>query len=92
MNDQQFNAMPWSDQVNYIYHRCYLIDFDIVTDRYRQYGLCLYYNGCIFIEVRFDGLHGHKIREINVYEDAQQLTRWYERVDLSKMLSETLEG
>ena len=92
MNCQQFDTLPWDDQIDYIYHSCELIDFDIVSERYRQYGLCLYHNGDIFVEVRFDGLQGHKIREIKVYEDAQQLHRWYERINLNKMLSETFEG
>ena len=91
MNSQQFSALSSDEQLDYIYHHCRLIDFEIVSERVHRYGVCLYYDERRFIEVRFDGLQGDRVNEIAIYECIQDLTRWYERIDLKNLLSHSLQ-
>ncbi len=82
-----FSRLDPKEQVNYIYHHCRLLDFDIIQESYRQYGVCLYYDGTIFLEVSFDGLRGDRVRDIKTYSRIQQLSHWYERINLGSLLS-----
>ena len=90
MNCHTFHTLSSDQQLDYIYRRCRLVDFEIVSERYRRYGVCLYHDGTLFVEVRFDGLQGDRVKEVNVYDDARDLTRWYERIDLQDLLSHSL--
>lgn len=87
MDCYTFNKLKPKDQVNYIYHHGNLVDFDIINEQYRQYGVCLYHDGNIFIEVYFDGLRGDRVKNIKTYNKIQQLSHWYERISLSSLLS-----
>ena len=91
MNCQTFSTLSSDEQLDYIYHHCRLIDFEIVSERYHRYGVCLYHDTKLFIEVRFDGLQGDRVKEIKVYDEAQALTRWYDRVDLKDLLAHSFE-
>ena len=90
MDCQTFSALSSDKQLHHIYHCCRLVDFEIVSERYRRYGICLYHDETLFIEVRFDGLQGDRVKEVKAYDDAQDLTRWYDRVDLQGLLSHSL--
>lgn len=91
MDCQTFSTLSSDKQLDYIYHHCRLIDFEIASERYRRYGVCLYHDGKLFIEVRFDGLQGDQVKEVNVYDNVQALIRWYERIDLKNLLSHSFE-
>lgn len=88
MDCYNFNKLSAKDQINYIYHHCCLLDFDIEQDKYQQNGICLYYDRDIFIEVCFDGLRGDRVKSIKTFCCIGQLSRWYERVDLGSLLSQ----
>ncbi len=91
MDCQKFIALSSEQQLNYIYHHCRLVDFTIMSERSTRYGVCLYHNGAFFIEVRFDSLQGERVEEVNAYYNVDELTHWYESVDLSSLLSLTSE-
>lgn len=82
-----FNKLKPKEQLDYIYHHCNLVAFDIIRKKYCQHGICLYYDGKMFIEVYFDGLRGDRVKEIKIYSKIQQLSYWYERVSLNSLLS-----
>ncbi len=90
MDCKKFDAFTSEQQLDYIYHHCRLIDFEIVSEHNHRYGVCLYYDNHFFIEIFFDGLQGDRIKEVNTYPHAQQLVRWYERVDLKQLLAHSL--
>ena len=87
MDCQKFTALSVEQQLDYIYHHCRLVDFTIVSERSTRYGVCLYHNGSIFVEVRFDSLQGEQVKEINAYCGIEELSHWYDTVDLSSLLS-----
>lgn len=87
MDCYNFNLLNPKEQVNYIYDHCKLIDFEVVREQYQTFGLCLYYNGRIFIEVRFDGMRGDRVKEIKAFNSVKQLPHWYERVDIKGVAS-----
>lgn len=87
MDCYNFNLLDAKKQVNYIYDHCKLIDFEVVREQYQTFGLCLYYNGHIFIEVRFDGMRGDRVKEIKAYNNMKQLSHWYERVNIKSVVS-----
>ena len=91
MDCQTFSTLSTDKQLDYIYHFCCLLDFEIVSERYHRYGMCLYHDGNLFVEVRFDGLQGDRVKEIKTYDELQALTRWYERVDLKDLLNHPFE-
>ena len=91
MDSQIFNTLSPDEQLDYIYHHCRLIDFEIVSERIHRYGICLYYDEHFFIEIRFDGLQGDRIKEVNTYQQIQDLVRWYERVDLKDLLAHSFQ-
>ena len=91
MDCQKFLALSLEQQLDYIYHHCRLVDFTIVSERATRYGVCLYHDGTFFVEVRFDSLQGERVKEVNAYFSANELTHWYESVDLSPLLSLTPE-
>ena len=91
MDCQKFTALSVEQQLDYIYHHCRLVDFTIVSERSTRYGVCLYHNGSIFVEVRFDSLQGEQVKEINAYYDVDELAYWYESVDLGPLRSLTSE-
>lgn len=91
MNSKNFDALSSDGQLDYIYHHCRLLDFEIVSERFHRYGICLYHDGKLFIEVRFDGLQGDRVKEMKTYDEVQALTRWYERIDLKNLLSHSFE-
>ncbi|MGB3852306.1 MAG: hypothetical protein WA958_20245 [Tunicatimonas sp.] len=86
MDCQKFIALPSEQQLDYIYHHCRLVDFSIVPERTTRYGVCLYHDGSLFIEVRFDSLQGERVKEINACYDLEKLAHWYDAVDLSSVL------
>ncbi len=90
MNCYRFNQLTPQDKVNYIYNHCKLVDFEIIREQYREFGVCLYHNGSIFIEVCFDGMRGDRVKEIKTYANANQLAHWYERVDIRQLLSQQI--
>ncbi|MEK6478381.1 hypothetical protein WJR50_12635 [Catalinimonas sp. 4WD22] len=85
-----FNLLEPKEQINYIYENCKLIDFQVVRERYKTYGICLYYDGVIFIEVSFDGMQGDRVKEIRSYESVSKLSHWYERVDIKSVSSQKI--
>ncbi|MFP4089764.1 MAG: hypothetical protein ACLFUB_08050 [Cyclobacteriaceae bacterium] len=87
MNYYRFNSLPSQDKVSYIYHHCKLVDFEIVKEQQREFGVCLYHDGSIFVELCFDGLQGEQVKEIKAYGDINQLAHWYERVDIGGITS-----
>lgn len=87
MDCYHFNLLGPKEQVNYIYDHCKFIDFEVLREQYQTVGLCLYYNGQIFIEVRFDGMRGDRVKEIKAFDSAKQLSHWYERIDLKGVVS-----
>ena len=91
MDRQKFLTLSSEQQLDYIYRHCRLVDFTIVSERAARYGVCLYHDGTTFIEVRFDSLQGERVKEINTYHNLEELTHWYETVDLSSLLSLTSE-
>ncbi len=91
MECQKFTTLPSEQQLDYIYHHCRLIDFTIMSERSTRYGVCLYHDGTLFIEVRFDSLQGERVKEVNAYRYVEELTYWYESVDISALLSLTSE-
>ena len=91
MDCQKFNTLSSDQRLDYIYRYCRLVDFEIVSERYHRYGVCLYHDGKLFIEVRFDGLQGDRVKEMKTYNNVQALTRWYERIDLTDLLSHPFE-
>ena len=91
MDYKKFNSISSDEQLDYVYYHCRLIDFSIVSERTRRCGLCLYYDGHSFIEIRFDGLQGDRIKEVNTYHRVQDLAYWYERVDLKGLLAHSLQ-
>ena len=91
MDCYTFKALPSDEQLDYIYHHCRLIDFEIISERFHRYGMCLYHDGTLFVEVQFDGLQGDRVKEVNVYDDIQTLTRWYDPIDLKDLLSQHFE-
>ena len=90
MDCQTFSALSSDKQLDYIYYHCRLVDFEIVSERYHRYGVCLYHDGNLFVEVRFDGLQGDRVKEVKVYDNAQHLVHWYERIDIKGLLSHSL--
>lgn len=88
MDCYTFNKLSPKEKVNYIYHHCNLVDFDIIIEQYRQCGVCLYYDGNIFMEVYFDGMRGDRVKNIKTYYKIQQLSHWYERINLASLLSQ----
>lgn len=88
MDCYTFNKLKAKDQMNYIYHHCSLLDFDIERDKYQQNGVCLYHSGNFFVEVCFDGLRGDRVKNIRTYSDVQQLSHWYGRINLGTLLSQ----
>ena len=91
MNSEKFDALSSDGQLDYIYRHCRLVDFEIVSERFHRYGVCLYHDGNLFIEVRFDGLQGDRVKEVKAYNEVQALARWYERIDLKSLLSHSFE-
>lgn len=91
MDRQKFIALSSEQQLDYIYHHCRLVDFTIVSERSTRHGVCLYHDGAFFIEVRFDSLQGERVKEVNTYCGVEELTHWYDSVDLSPLLSLTSE-
>ena len=91
MDCHTFDTLSPDKQLDYIYHHCRLVDFEIVSERYRRYGVCLYHDARLFIEVRFDGLQGDRVKEVKAYDNVHALTRWYERIDLKGLLSHSFE-
>jgi hypothetical protein len=87
MDCYKFSKLTPKEQINYIYHHCNLVDFDIINEQYRQCGVCLYYDGHIFVEVYFDGLRGDRVKNIKTYHKIQQLSYWYDRMNLSALLT-----
>ncbi len=90
MDCYQFNQLKPQEKINYIYNHCRLVDFEVIREQYREYGVCLYHNGKIFIEISFDGIRGDRIRDIRAYAKVSQLTRWYESVDIRPLLSQQI--
>lgn len=90
MNCYEFNQLAPQDKINYVYNYCRLVDFEIVKENYREYGICLYYNGDIFIEISFDGLRGDRVKEILTYTKVSQLAHWYEQVDIRHLLPQRI--
>lgn len=88
MDCYTFNKLKPKEQVNYIYHHCSLVDFNIIREQYRHYGVCLYYDGNTFVEVCFDGMRGDRVKNIKTYSKIQQLSHWYERINLGSLLSQ----
>ncbi len=88
MDCYTFNKLSAKDQINYIYHRCSLLDFVVRVDQYQENGVCLYHNEVFFVEVCFDGLRGDRVKDIRTYSQIQQLSHWYDRVDLGSLLSQ----
>lgn len=91
MDCQKFVALSLEQQLDYIYHHCRLVDFTIVSERATRYGVCLYHDGTFFVEARFDSLQGEQVNEVNAYCHVEELSRWYDTVDLSSLLSLTPE-
>ncbi len=87
MDCYTFSRLEPKEQINYIYHHCNLIDFNIIEEQYRQNGVCLYYDGHLFIEVFFDGLRGDRVKAIKTYQKIQQLSHWYEKINLQALLA-----
>ncbi len=90
MDSYRFNLLKAEEQINYIYDHCQLIDFEVVREQYKTSGLCLYHSGSLFIEVRFDGMQGDRVKEIRAFENMQQLSHWYERIDIKGVASPQL--
>ncbi|WP_277482314.1 hypothetical protein [Catalinimonas alkaloidigena] len=82
--------MKPKEQINYIYENCKLIDFQVVREQYKTFGICLYYDNAIFIEVSFDGMQGDRVKEIRSYECISELSHWYERVDIKSVSSQKI--
>ncbi|WKN29547.1 hypothetical protein PZB74_11290 [Porifericola rhodea] len=82
--------MKPKEQINYIYDHCRLVDFQVVREQYRTFGICLYHNGQIFIEVSFDGLQGDRVRQIKAYESVKKLAHWYERIDIKEVIPQKI--
>lgn len=87
MECYNFNLLKPKEQIDYIYDNCKLIDFQVVREQYKTFGICLYHDGQIFIEVSFDGMRGDRVKEIRSYESISKLAQWYERVDLKDIAS-----
>ncbi|WKN41250.1 hypothetical protein [Tunicatimonas pelagia] len=83
MNCFKFNQLAPQSQLQYIYDDCRLLDFIIEIEGSKQDARCLYYDGQLFIEVHFDGLQGDRVKEICSYPTVNQLSHWYEQVNLS---------
>ena len=80
-----FNRLNPEDQLQYIYDHCRLVDFMIQPNACRPDAVCLYYDDEIFVEVRFDGLQGDRVKEIRSYPTMQQLGQWYNHIDISSV-------
>lgn len=87
MDCYKFNQLTPSQKIDYVYNNCRLVDFEVMHANCRECGVCLYHNGEIFIEISFEGIRGDRIREIRSYADLQELSHWYERVDIRSLLS-----
>ena len=90
MNCYKFSQLILQDKVSYIYNYCRLIDFEIVREGHREFGVCLYHNGNFFIEICFNGMRGDSVKEIKTYAEVSQLCHWYERVDISSLTSQQI--
>jgi Lon protease-like protein len=90
MNNSTFNRLSSQDKVSYIYQNCKLIDFEIVQEKHREFGVCLYHDGQIFVEVCFDGMRGEQVKEIKAFGCLSELSHWYDRIDLGTLLSQSI--
>jgi len=90
MNCFRFNQLSKSQKINYVYNHCRLLDFEVMRNHCQEYGVCLYYNASIFVEISFEGMRGDQIRSIEVYEDVCRLSHWYEQVDISTLSSQQI--
>lgn len=79
----QFNQLEPKAQLQYIYDRCQLLDFMMQSDKGSPDAVCLYHDGNVFMEVRFDGLQGDRVKEIRSYPCIQQLSHWYNQINIS---------
>lgn len=90
MDCYRFNQLKAQEKIDYIYNNCRLVDFEVIHEKYREYGICLYHNGQIFIEISFDGVRGDRIKEIKAYAKVSQISHWYEHVNIRPLLSEQI--
>ncbi len=90
MNCEIFNQLTSRQKIDYIYNNCRLVDFEVMRDQRLEYGVCLYHNGSIFIEISFEGICGDRIREIKSYAEVEQLSHWYEQVNIRPLLSQQI--
>ncbi len=82
MNCFKFNQLAPQLQLQYIYNDCRLLDFIVEVNGSKQDARCLYFDSQLFIEVHFDGLQGDRIKEIRSYSTLNQLSHWYDKVNI----------